>query len=134
LLQAWKMIENEELVPLADQPEDRGGAGGPEGPGSGFAGPKLQPLWSTAHGIDAELPPPSPVAPSVGEAILRQNIRAGRSIVVDQARPGSRQALASVWNRTVRSVANKDLDDMGVDELSAVLVALKAQPLFRGRW
>jgi superfamily II DNA or RNA helicase len=137
LLDAWDAIDREALTPLG---EEQGFGGGSEssllaeGEGFGLKPASVQPLWSTAHGVESgELDfRPAPVAPSVGEAQLRKNIRDMRVVVVDQARPGSRQAYATVWNKTVRSVVDKDLDHMGTDELVAVWTKLREA--FRGRW
>lgn len=132
LLEAWKMIEEEALVPLSDPSESRGESGlAPEG--FGLKAPQVKPLWSTAHGVEAELPFASApaIAPSEMERILREQIRAIRRQVVDGARPGSGKALATVWNATVREVADKDLDHMDAGELQAVW--MKVRDRFRGR-
>jgi superfamily II DNA or RNA helicase len=134
LLDAWAAIEAESLTPLDFEAGEKGDEctnGAPEG--FGLKPAQVEPLWSSAHGVAAgELDfRPAPVAPSVGEAQLRRNIRDMRAVVVDQARAGSRQAYATIWNKTVRSVVDKDLDHMGTDELVAVWVKLKEQ--FRGR-
>lgn len=134
LLDAWAAIEREALTPLdpeAGGSGDERAGGAPEG--FGLKPAQVEPLWSSAHGVAAgELDfKPAPVAPSVGEAILRKDIRAFRVVVVDQARPGSRQAYATVWNKTVRSVVDKDLDHMSTDEL--VLVRAKLWDVFRSR-
>ena len=131
LLQAWADIERETLTPLGEE-EGRGSGGSDPAEGSGVAPAQVRPLWSTAHGVDKLQPELRPaIAPSVAEGVLRDNIRAMRRVVVDQARPGSAKALATVWNHTVRSVVDKDIDHMSADELTAVWVELKTR--FRGR-
>ena len=131
LIEAWRMIETEALVPLSEASQDRTKAEPSEG--SGGAAPSICPLWSTAHGLkegQLELQP-RPIPPSVGEGILRDNIRAMRVVCVDQARPGSRMAKATIWNATVRRIVDKNLDDMDTQELNAVWVELKS--VFRGK-
>lgn len=134
MLEAWVAIESETLTPLVAD-EECFGSGAPAGPGedSGLKAPSIEPLWSTAHGVDS-FPldvRPMPVPPSVAEGILRKNIRALRVDRVDNARPGSQKALATIWNYTVRQICNKEIDHMSAEELTSVWVALRGR--FRDR-
>ncbi len=133
LIRAWKMIEEEALIPL-EQKEEADKEEVTEGPkegGEGWQAPQIKPLWSSAHGIESDLPEVKAVAPSVAEGVLRDNIRAIRRRVVDQARPGSQKALASMFSHYVRQVADKDLDDMTATELESVWISLREK--FKGR-
>jgi superfamily II DNA or RNA helicase len=130
-LKAWRMIEDEALVPTSDAGGRQERGAGSSDDGMGLAPPTIKPLWSTAHGVDAELPFVATVAPSVAESVLIDNIRAIRRQVVDNARPGSQKALATVFNAQVRGVADKALEDLTGDELTAVW--LRVREVFRGR-
>lgn len=131
-LKAWRMIEDEALIPLADEGEQDRAAATPSDPDAiGLAPHSIKPLWSTAHGLDAELPFVETIAPSVAESVLIDNIRAIRRVVVDGARPGSQQAYARIFSAKVRSVADKALEDMTAGELTDVWTAVRSA--FRGK-
>ncbi len=134
ILKAWRMIEEESLIPLdqgaeSEPQEEKRATGSAEE--SGWQAPQIKPLWSSAHGVNSELPQAPVVAPSVAEGVLRDNIRAIRRRVVDEARPGSQKALASMFNHYVREVADKSLDDMTAVELESVWMMLRDK--FKGR-
>jgi hypothetical protein len=126
LIEAWNAIENETMVPLSDRDDWGDSVPTEEIEDFGFPAARLTPLWSEAHGIEMQLPAaPAQIAPSVAEGVLRENIRAMRRAYVDNARPGSQQARATVFNLTIRSVVDKDLDHMDTVELTAVWMELR---------
>lgn len=128
---AWSAIERETLTPLRnDDFELSFGSSddSEETPGSGGGEPGIEPLWSTAHGVEpGDLPSRQPptLAPSQIEKILLDNIRAIRTHVVDGARPGSRQALAVIYSKTCRSVRDVPLEQMTAGELETVWMKLR---------
>jgi superfamily II DNA or RNA helicase len=134
-VRAQRMIEDEALIALKPEDElfDNEVTSDPLEAFAGETGPKIKPLWSVAHGIEAELPKVEApmIAPSVAEKTLIQNIRAMRHHIESTARPGSQKALMTVFNHTVRLVVDKSLENMTSDELTAVW--MKLRETFSGR-
>lgn len=121
-LEAGRMIDAEQLAPLKEQPEEvESGHGDPiEAEGTGPGRPGIQPLWSTAHGLNQhELSIAPAIAPSEAERILRENIRAIRSAVLGKARPGSQLALQRIFDMNMRSGSGKPIEDQDGTELQA---------------
>lgn len=118
-LQAMRMIENEERPGLKEDEENaRRTSANPVELVEGVAAPKIEPLWSTAHGVaDVQ---PLPIAQSEMERVLLDNIRAIKRAVLTPKRPGAIQSAERVMNMRIRLVADKKLEDMSIEELTAV--------------
>lgn len=117
-LQAMRMIENEERPGLKEDEERRTPSANPVELVESVAAPKIEPLWSTAHGVaDVQ---PMPIAQSEMERVLLDNIRAIKRAVLTQKRPGAIQTAEKVMNMRIRLVADKKLEDMSIEELAAV--------------
>jgi len=128
---AWSAIERETLTPLRNDDFELSFGSGEDDEGPAHVGggePGIEPLWSSAHGVDpGDLPARQPpgLAPSQVERILLDNIRAIRARVVDGARPGSQQALSVIYSKTYRSVRDVSLEQMTASELEAVWLKLR---------
>lgn len=123
-LQAIRMIEAEQRPGLKD-PDER--ATKPENPVElveGMAAPTIEPLWSSALGPAAETIP-APVPPSEMERILIDNIRAIKRSILADKHSGSLQSTERLMGLRIRQVADKPLEDMGVEELTAVWIMLR---------
>ncbi len=128
-LDAWAAIEREALTPLFEPDEQGGGTAGPVGEAEdfGLSSPGIEPLWSSAHGIVADLDEvrtPTLTA-SQSERVLLENIRAIHASIVKNARPGSGKALATIYSRTCRSVRDVALEELTTDELTEVWIRLR---------
>lgn len=129
-LDAWAAIEREALTPLFEPDERGGGTAEPfdEAEDFGLAKPGIEPLWSSAHGVAADLDDvkaPSLTA-SQSEKVLLDNIRAIHASIVKNARPGSGKALATIYSRTCRSVRDVALEELTTEELTEVWIRLRA--------
>jgi hypothetical protein len=116
------MIENEERPGLKEDEENaRRTSANPVELVEGVAAPHIEPLWSTAHGVADDLPlAPAPIAQSEMERVLLDNIRAIKRAVLTPKRPGAIQTAERVMNMRIRLVADKKLEEMSVEELTAV--------------
>jgi hypothetical protein len=130
-LEAWAAIERETLTPINMEVDgfDFGQGSSPDQPadGFGFKAPGIEPLWSSAHGVTSELTPAAgpQLTASQTEKILLENIRAIHTRVVKNARPGSGQALATLYSHTCRSVRDAKLEELTSEELTAVWIKLR---------
>ncbi|WP_321991500.1 DEAD/DEAH box helicase family protein [Marispirochaeta aestuarii] len=127
-LDAIRMIENEQLVPLSD--ESQGKCAGAEGreESSGEGRPWITPLRSAA--IGAEKPKEAPVyshtaPPSEQEKVLRQQIRDLKQLELQKRRSGSLRSARRVMDMTIRSIVDKSLDEMNIEELNAVWLEMR---------
>ena len=120
---AIRMIETEQLVPLADQEDQtQQDLFQPQEPreGGGEAKPWIHPLASAVEGREFSEQPAAPLgtAPSEQENILRANIRRIRESVLMSRRPGALLTTSRKMARIKRSVADKPIDEMNVHELT----------------
>lgn len=140
-LEAGRMIELEQIIPLKERPEDTSTSGsgdtGQEGNGAGPGRPGIQPLWSAVIGAE-NIPGMQPdviqgpaIAPSEAERILRENIRAIRKAVIEGARPGSQQALQKIFDRVMRQETGRPIEEQNSQELEASWMV--AREKFGGR-
>lgn len=133
---AKRMIENEQLVPLANPDEQMElGSSNEEkrGEGTGEARPWIIPVGSTV--IDGTEPRANPVeacnlppcSPSEAEKILRKNIHQHITAVLEPVNNGSKLAHQKILYRRMRLQVQKPVADMSLKELSTVWVWLKKE-------
>lgn len=122
-LHAMRMIEEEQRPGLKDEDAQRKKSANPVELVEGMAAPQIEPLWSSAHGIPTE--GPAPIPHSEMERVLRDNIRAIKRDVISRKRPGAIQSAERVLNMRIRAVVDKSIDDMSVEELTAVWQMLR---------
>lgn len=129
MVRAWKDIENEVGVPLADEDERGAAATGAPPEEMALQRARLTPLWSTAHGVETvlEAAVPAAIAPSEAERILRENIRQMRAALDARARAGNHRALLALFDHLARGGIRRDLEDMTVEELTAGWMAVRAK-------
>lgn len=127
-IDAMRMIEAEQRPGLKDEDNRRVKSDNPVELVESIAAPGIEPLWSTAHGITAPLPQgPRPIAQSEMEKALIGNIRAIRTAVLATKRQGNLQTSERLFNLRIRTVSDKSLDEMTVDELTAVWMMLRKE-------
>ena len=128
-LEAIRMIEEEQLVPLNSEGKSRDGGEDPEESVSGEARPWVTPLRSAAAEKEAPDDEPRVYAESVSlsqqEEVLRTQIRAQKDMLLSRRRNGAVRSMRRVFEMTIRRVVDKDLNDMTVEELTAVWMELR---------
>jgi DNA or RNA helicases of superfamily II len=129
---AIKMIEREELVPLANPDEQMDLAGSSEekrGEGTGEARPWIIPTGSTAY-VDGAPVPEKPavlaglpdITPSEAEKILRKNIHDIITEVIEKTNNGSKTAVQKILYRRMRLQVAKPIAEMNSKELEKIYV------------
>ena len=128
-LEAIRMIEEEQLVPLNSEGKSRDGGEDPEESGGGESSPWITPLRSAAAEKEAPEDVPRVYAESVSlsqqEEVLRTQIRAQKEMLLSRRRNGAVRSMRRVFEMTIRRVVDKDLNDMTVEELTAVWLELR---------
>ncbi len=137
---ARKMIEAEQLVPLANPEEQLELSSETEkrGEGSGEARPWIIPVGSKA--LDGSTPSVSapaatnapPCSHSEAEKILRKNIHAHITAVLEPVNNGSKLAIQKILYRRMRLQVPKPVADMSVKELEKVWVWLREEYPIKG--
>lgn len=132
---ARKMIEAEQLVPLAnpDEQMDLAPAEEQRGEGSGEARPWIIPVGSTV--IDGSVPRPSvfetcnlpPCSHSQAEKILRKNIHDHIAAVLEPVLNGSKVAYQKILYRRLRIQVQKPVAEMSLKELETVWMWLRKE-------
>jgi superfamily II DNA or RNA helicase len=119
--EAIRMIEAEQLVPVGGRDEvDR--CEWEPGEGAGGERPWINPLRSEAFG---DIAPPAPaysmtVSISQQELALRKIIRDRREVLKNRKRNGAQKSFLSVFNRTIKTITDRPLGKMNLDELHRV--------------
>ncbi len=126
-----RMIEREELVPLANPDEQMDLAPAQEkcGEGTGEARPWIIPTGSTAY-VDGAPVPEKPavlaglpnITPSEAEKILRKNIHAIITEVIEKTNHGSKIQVQKIFYRRMRLQVAKPIAEMNVKELEKIYV------------
>lgn len=124
-IQSMRMIEAEQRPALKDEDNRRVKAENPIELVEGMAAPGIEPLWSSALGIDKTSPIEPSIAQSEMEKVLIDNIRAIKRDVLSRKRPGALKTAENVLNLKIRQIADKSLDDMSVDELTRAWIMLR---------
>lgn len=126
---AIRMIERDELVPLAnpDEQMELSPAQEKRGEGTGEARPWIIPTGSTAYVDGAPVPEAvkldiPPCSPSEAEKILRKNIQAVMTEIVGNTAHGSKSGIEQILRRRMRLQVAKPIAEMNTKELEKIYV------------
>lgn len=123
-LRAMQMIEEEQKPGLKDEDNKRVKSSMPIELVESVSAPKIEPLWSSALGVNVELKPRD-FTESEKERVLIENIRAIRKDVLSRKRAGGIKSAENLFNLRIRAVADKRLEEMSTEELTKVWMILR---------